>query len=63
VIAHVLKLQVYTGMTDGKRDVSPRKQVIMDIEKPCSGFWRGVTVTNYLRQEHRLKNCSKKKKN
>ena len=46
-IAHVLKLQVYTGVTDGKRDVSPRKQVIMDIDEACFGSWRGVTVTNF----------------
>jgi hypothetical protein len=57
-----LKLQVYIGITDSKSDVSPRKQVIMDIEEPCFGSCRVVTVTNFLRQEHWLKTCSKKKK-
>jgi hypothetical protein len=44
-------------MTDGKSDVSPSKQVIMNTEEPCLGSWRGVIVTIILRQEHRLKTC------
>jgi hypothetical protein len=48
---YVLKLQVYTGMTCGKREVNEGQQVVMDLLEPYFGSWRGVTDDNFFTSE------------
>jgi hypothetical protein len=45
--AYILKLHVYTDMTDGKRGVRQGKWVFMGIEQSRFGSWRGVTVNTF----------------
>jgi len=42
--SYVLKLQVYTGTTGGKREVRQGKRVVMDLVERYCGSWRGVTL-------------------
>jgi hypothetical protein len=57
----LLELQAYTGITDGKRDVSQGIRVVMVIVETCFGSKRCVTVDNVSHQQHWLKDASKKK--
>jgi hypothetical protein len=45
---YALKLQVYIAMTDGKKEVSQGKRVVMDLVEPYFGSWRGVAADNFF---------------